>query len=129
MKYAHHFCLANPEQRTARQGGRGRETKRVGGGYAVLPQEISRTHQGDRGFFSILGDDGYFHLALLYIKHRIGRIPLREGRFILFQAQNRPAQTSLREEGPSIENRSSISSLRLGRVRPRTVGNPVCGAD
>jgi hypothetical protein len=65
----------------------------------------------------------------LDIKHRIGGISLREGRFMRFQAKNRPAKAGLREKGLGIENHLSISSLWLGRLRLRRIGNPACGAD
>ena len=81
--------------------------------------------QGDRGFFSVLGGDRNFYLALLYIENRISRVALRENLFILLQTKGRPAQAGFREKGLRIENRPSILPLRHCALTTRTLGNSV----
>src|SRR5271166_4429942 len=90
------------------------------------PRNFPGTHQGKRRFFSVRGGDSYSQLALLHMKNRIGRIPLREGRLILFQTENLSAQTSFREKGLGIENRTAILGLRLGSLKPGRLGSFAC---
>src|ERR1019366_1400610 len=91
--------------------------------HAVLPQEFPRTHQRNRRFFSVRGDDSYSQPALLHVKNRVGRVALRIGRLILIQIENLPAQPSSREKGLGIEKLISISWLGLGRLKPCTLRN------
>ena len=60
----------------------------MSGDHAVLSQKIPIAHQGNRRFFSVRGGDSHFQLSLLHVKNRVGRVALRVGRLIFFQAEN-----------------------------------------
>src|ERR1035438_1406202 len=108
MKCADHFRLADPEQRTLGHSGSSRESNRVRRDHAVLPQEFPGTHQGNRRFFSVRGDDSYSELAPLHVKNRVGGIALGVGYLILLKTKTFFAQPSSGEKGLSIEDRIAI---------------------